>query len=88
METNFIFKETFDSVFSNAALHWMKPWGKVISCVEKSLKLAGNFVPKFGGKGNIKTIITPIQEVFEDNGYPWHPELNPWYFPSIGDYTN
>lgn len=85
--TDFSFSELFDAVFSNAALHWMKPPEMVISCIWQSLKPGGRFVAEFGGKGNIQSILEAINTVFEDNSYPINQEFNLWYFPSISEYT-
>lgn len=84
---NFHFEEPFDAVFSNATLHWIKEPEQVISCIWKALKPGGRFVAEFGGKGNIKKIATAINNALEATGYPASPELNPWYFPSIGEYA-
>ncbi|WP_337589616.1 methyltransferase domain-containing protein [Paenibacillus sp. A3] len=51
---NFTFEEPFDTVFSNAALHWMMNAENVLSCVWNSLNPNGRFVAEFGGKGNLK----------------------------------
>jgi len=85
--TNFHFREPFDAVFSNATLHWIKEPEKVITCIWQALKPGGRFVAEFGGKGNIRAIATAISNALEAAGYPAQPELNPWYFPSIGEYT-
>lgn len=84
---DFTFDERFDAVFSNAALHWMKNAEKVLSCVWNSLNNNGRFVAEFGGKGNVETIIQAISEVlFVDYGID-ASTLNPWYFPSIAEYS-
>ena len=79
-------KETFDAVFSNAALHWIQEPKKAISNIWRVLKPGGRFVTEFGGKGNIATIISGIYQALDDAGYSSNKELNPWYFPSIGEY--
>lgn len=84
---NFYFDEPFDAVFSNAALHWMKNSKPVIKCIWQALKSGGRFVAEFGGQRNIQTIVTAINSVIEASGYPIEEELNPWYFPSIGEYA-
>jgi SAM-dependent methyltransferase len=71
----FIPPEQFDAVFSNAVLHWIQPPGDAIATVRKALKPGGRFIAEFGGKGNITSII-------EAAGF------NPWYFPSIGEYSS
>lgn len=84
--TNLQFIEEFDAVFSNAVLHWIKEPEKVVSGIWQALKPAGRFVAEFGGKGNVKAIVTTIENVIQAVGYPT-VELNPWYFPSIGEYA-
>ena len=84
---NFQFAEPFDAVFSNATLHWIKEPEAVITCIWNALKPGGRFVAEFGGKGNINAIVTAINNALEAVGYPVQPQLNPWYFPSIGDYS-
>jgi trans-aconitate methyltransferase len=84
---NFYFDEPFDAVFSNAALHWMKEPEPVIKCIWQVLKPGGRFVAEFGGRGNVQTIVTAINTAIEASGYPVKGELNPWYFPSIGEYA-
>jgi trans-aconitate methyltransferase len=85
--TNFHFEESFDAVFSNATLHWIKQPERAITCIWHALKPGGRFVAEFGGKGNIKAIVTAINNALEAAGYPASAEHNPWYFPSIGEYT-
>lgn len=84
---NFQFAKPFDAVFSNAALHWITEPDAVISCVRDALKPGGRFVAEFGGKGNIKAIYSAISSVLEECGYANGEQINPWYFPSIGEYT-
>lgn len=78
--------EQFDAVFSNAVLHWIKPPENVISEIKRVLKPGGRFVAEFGGKGNIETIVTGINQALDEAGYPENQALNPWYFPSIAQY--
>ncbi len=85
--TNFTFEEQFDGVFSNAALHWIKPPEAAIKCIQHGLKPGGRLVAEFGGKGNVEQIINAIYEVIAENKYPSDRPLNPWYFPSIGEYS-
>ena len=76
----------FDSVFSNAALHWMRDSDAVISGVHRALKPSGRFVGELGGQGNVKELVRAMEKVFS-----MHPEfekfLNPWYFPSPAEYA-
>lgn len=46
----------------------------------------GRFVAEFGGKGNVNAIVTAIYNAIQTAEYPANQQLNPWYFPSIGEY--
>lgn len=76
----------FDAVFSNAALHWMKHPSSVIACVWNALTPGGRFVAEFGGKGNVETVIGALECALDELGIA-SQDKNPWYFPSIGEYT-
>ena len=78
---SFHFPEPFDAVFSNAALHWVPESERVVASIAKSLKPGGRFVAEFGGKGNVGAIAKYLDEAT-------NPKLNPWYFPSIADYSS
>ncbi len=84
---NFQLGQLFDAVFSNAALHWILEAKSVINCIWRSLKPGGRFVAEFGGKGNIQAIATALFQVLETKNHLDLTEINPWYFPSIGEYT-
>ncbi|AFY53714.1 trans-aconitate methyltransferase [Rivularia sp. PCC 7116] len=75
-----------DAVFSNAVLHWIPQADEVISSVNKSLKTGGRFIAEFGGKGNIESIVKALYAALEKIGVD-ASKLNPWYFPSIGEYA-
>jgi len=78
------FNNEFDSVFSNAALHWMKNPKKVINGVWNALKPGGRFVAEFGGYGNVATIVNAIETALLSR----HGTVvaSPWYFPRSEDY--
>jgi SAM-dependent methyltransferase len=79
------FEQTFDAVFSNAALHWMRPPEKVLSGVHRALKPGGRFVAEMGGHNNTAAIIVALSAVLARRGLDAH-RLSPWYFPSAGAY--
>ena len=82
---DFSFNDPFDAVFSNATLHWVRPPESVIRRISASLKTGGRFVAEFGGKGNVSTIITAVQQSLREF---IHTEIDfGWYFPSIGEYA-
>jgi len=85
---NFQLNEKFDAVFSNAALHWMKHAEQVVSCIWEALKERGRFVTEFGGLGNIARVEKAIQDVLQESCGIDASARNPWYFPSIGQYSS
>ena len=84
---SFQVEEPLDAVFSNAVLHWIKQPDAAIDCVEKALKRGGRFVAEFGGKGNVGAIVRALLSVLSEIGCEEPEALNPWYFPSIGEYA-
>lgn len=46
------FHGEFDTVFSNAALHWVRDHGPVLRGIRESLKPGGRFNLSMGGRGN------------------------------------
>ncbi|MGM7724227.1 class I SAM-dependent methyltransferase [Metabacillus sp. Hm71] len=85
--TNLAFNQQFDAVFSNAALHWIKPPKAAVTSIYSSLKQKGRFVAEFGGKGNVKMITDEIINQLENAGFDYQQDKFPWYFPSISEYT-
>jgi trans-aconitate methyltransferase len=84
---DFQVEQPLDAVFSNAVLHWIKQPDAVINCVEKALKPGGRFVAEFGGKGNVQAIVLALLSVLSEIGCQEPESLNPWYYPSIGEYA-
>ena len=79
------FKEEFEAVFSNAALHWMKQPERVIAGVWRALKPEGRFVGEFGGYGNVNKVMTAVGEALEKRGVDPYT-VYPWYFPTPQEY--
>ncbi len=84
----FTVEEPYDGVFSNAALHWMTQPAAVLQCVWQALKPGGRFVGEFGGSGNVAVIIQAIQSVMLERYAVDTRPRNPWYFPTIGEYSS
>ncbi|MBU7584112.1 MAG: methyltransferase domain-containing protein [Nostoc sp. TH1S01] len=78
----------FDAVFSNATLHWIKEADAAIASIYQALKPGGRFVAEFGGKGNVESIVQALYVACEKIGLSNPQVFNPWYFPSIGEYSN
>jgi len=68
-------------------VYWVKEPERVVTRIWQALKPGGRFVAELGGKGNVSAIVTAINNAIEADGYPVKLEVNPWYFPSIGEYT-
>ncbi len=83
---NFQVDKPFDAVFSNAVLHWVKEADSAIASIHQALKPGGRFVAEFGGKGNVQAIATALESALEVINISAQT-LNPWYFPSIGEYA-
>ncbi|MCR4376483.1 MAG: methyltransferase domain-containing protein [Rhodospirillales bacterium] len=78
------FDGEFDAVFSNAALHWMRPISKVFENVYRALKPGGRFVAELGGAGNISSIRDALYHALEARGL--NPSrYDPWSFPGPGE---
>lgn len=76
----FVPDKPVDAVFSNAALHWMKPPEPVVAAIARALRPGGRLVAEFGGKGNIRQVLHALEPIFA--GVEQY-----WYFPSIAEYA-
>lgn len=80
--------EPFDAVFSNAALHWMRPPEMAAGCLARALRPGGRVVAEMGGRGNVTGIVAALNAaVAEVTGLP-RRDFNPWYFPSVGEHAS
>jgi trans-aconitate methyltransferase len=79
------FDGEFDAVFSNAALHWMRPPEAVLAGVRRALKPGGRFVAEMGGHNNTAAILVALDAVLARRGIDGR-RLSPWYFPSAAAY--
>jgi trans-aconitate methyltransferase len=83
---NLCFRNKFDAVFTNAALHWMKLPTAVVSGVWNALKPGGRFVGEFGGKGNVGKIRSALHAAVRTRGID-PAAIDPWYYPSAEEYS-
>lgn len=82
------YEQTFDYVFSNAALHWMqRDPHAVIASVYAALKAGGRFVAELGAEGNIEAIRVALREQAARQGLD-AGALDPWYFPEPTSYLD
>jgi trans-aconitate methyltransferase len=80
------FKESFDAVFSNATLHWIKEPERAISGIARALRTGGRFVAEFGGKGNVGALMAAIEQAWLKVGLAGSAP-KPWYYPSVAEYS-
>ena len=80
------FRDEFDAVFSNAALHWMLRPEEVIAGVWQALRRGGRFVAEMGGHGNVEMIQAALVEALHRRGIDG-ASFVPWFFPTIEDYS-
>ena len=79
------FENEFDGVFSNAALHWMRPAEAAVSGVARALVPGGRFVGEFGGAGNVEILRRALHQALSAHGLD-PAQRDPWYFPSVAAY--
>lgn len=82
------YKEEFDLIFSNAALHWVKNHPALLSNSYKSLKKGGELRFNFAGDGNCSTFFKVVRAAMEIPQYRRY-FLNfewPWYMPVCQEY--
>lgn len=78
--------ERFDSIFSNATLHWVENANSAVKNMSRLLKPNGRFVVEFGGKGNVEHIQRAVKDALCDL-LGACPRFG-WYFPSVGEYAS
>jgi SAM-dependent methyltransferase len=77
---------TFDAVFSNAALHWVRNQDEMLAQVHRVLRTGGRFVAEMGGHGNIAAIRVALMAVLDRHGYGDREDgVN--YYPTAESYT-
>jgi SAM-dependent methyltransferase len=79
------FREEFDAVFSNATLHWIRDADAAIASVFRALRPGGRFVAELGGEGCVARIREALAAALARRGLDFE-SLDPWYFPSAGEY--
>jgi len=77
------FKDPFDAVFSNAALHWVKDADRAAESIAFALRPGGRFIAEFGGKGNIASVEAALRDLFGADA----AKRSPWFYPSIAEYA-
>jgi SAM-dependent methyltransferase len=70
---------SFDAVFSNAVLHWVRGQDEVMEQVHRVLRPGGRFVAEMGGHGNIAAIRVAFAAVLARHGFPELGERGNYY---------
>lgn len=76
---------SFDAVFSNAALHWVRGQEEMMAEVHRVLKPGGRFVAEMGGFGNVAAIFVAFNAVLARHGYG-NRETDVHYYPTPNAY--
>ncbi len=76
---------SFNAVFSNAALHWVRDQDAMMTEVRRVLGPGGRFVAEMGGHGNIAAIRVALTAVLARHGYG-DREGGVNYFPTPESY--
>jgi trans-aconitate methyltransferase len=79
---------SFDAVFSNAALHWIRPEQAVAANIAALLKPGGRLVAEFGGKENVRHITDAAAQAVTEAGFQAVAGDEGWFYPSIGEYAS
>jgi trans-aconitate methyltransferase len=78
--------QSFDAVFSNAALHWVRDHDSMLAEVRRVLRPGGRFVAEMGGLGNIAAIRVALIAVLSRHGFDGR-EDNVNYYPTPEIYS-
>lgn len=77
---------SFDAVFSNAVLHWVRGQDAALSELRRVLKPSGRLVAEMGGHGNVAAILVAFTAVLMRHGFG-HVEDEVNYYPTPEAYT-
>jgi len=83
------FDGTFDVVFSNAALHWVKDHRPVLAGIARSLRHGGRALLQMGGRGNGAEIMEVAARLLESSTWSrWFVGFQPpWGFYGPEEYS-
>lgn len=81
------FDAPFDAVFSNAALHWIRPPEAAAERIFAALRPGGRLVAEFGGEGNVDRVLAAAETAGQAQGVELAGALRTNYFPSAEAYA-
>ena len=76
---------SFNAVFSNAVLHWVRNQDSMLTEVHRVLQPGGRFVAEMGGHGNVAAILVALTAVLTRHGYA-NAEDGVNYYPTPESY--
>lgn len=83
--TALCFQPLFDSVYSNAVIHWVHQPLQLLQNVYHSLLPGKPFVAELGGEGNVKSITDALSQATKKHtNRQWVPSK--WYFPKLSSF--
>ena len=84
--TEFKLSEKADVIFSNAVFHWIDAdkQEKLIENIAANLKIGGQLICEFGGKGCAESVHASLERGFAKRGLEY-PRV--FYFPTVGEYA-
>lgn len=82
------FRERFDLVFSNAALHWVKDHDRLLRNVRSALRSGGRLRCNFAGEGNCLSFFAVIREAMAQEEFRsfFASFVWPWNMPDVAMY--
>ena len=78
--------QSFDAVFSNAVLHWVRGQDEMMAQVHRVLRPGGRFVAEMGGHGNIAAIRVAFAAILTRLGFSALGEREN-YYPTAEAYS-
>ncbi|MDA0990719.1 MAG: methyltransferase domain-containing protein [Verrucomicrobia bacterium] len=81
------FAGRFDAIFSNAALHWIRPPEEAARRMHQALKPGGRLVAELGTHGNVQRLVAALGAAREEVTGAG-PSASPWYFPTLAEYCS
>lgn len=86
--TTMTFDEPFDAVFSNAALHWVRPPEQAAKRMFDALRPGGQLVLEMGGHGNVAGVFATAAAAGLQCGIDFGTALDINYFPTLTEYAS
>lgn len=82
------FEGEFDTIFSNAVLHWINDQTSLLQRIKRSLRQGGKMFAQMGGKGNAAGILEVVEDIITSTKWlPYFKDFSvPYTFYGISEY--